>query len=37
MQFDFPDPEPPIIHFLYGWTGSSGQIGLCSFMSFLEI
>ena len=29
--FVFPDPEPPIINTLYGWSGIYGQLGLCSF------
>ena len=28
--FVFPDLEPPAIGTLYGWSGSSGQSGLCS-------
>ena len=27
--FVFPDPEPPIINILYGWSGIYGQLGLC--------
>ena len=30
-EFVFPDPEPPIINFLYGWSGFFFQLGLCSF------
>ena len=28
--FVFPDPEPPIISILYGWSGIFGHIKLCS-------
>ena len=28
--FVFPDPEPPIINILYGWSGVYGQFLLCS-------
>ena len=28
--FVFPDPEPPIINILYGWSGVYGQFELCS-------
>ena len=31
--FVFPDPEPPAINILYGWSGISGQFGLCYFVS----
>ena len=26
--FVFPDPEPPVINILYGWSGMYGQLGL---------
>ena len=32
MKF-FPDPEPPTINILYGWSEMSGQFGSCSFVS----
>ena len=35
--FVFPDPEPPNINILYGWSEISGQFGLCSFMSSFVI
>ena len=25
----FPDPEPPVINILYGWSGIYGQFVLC--------
>ena len=28
--FVFPDPEPPIINILYGWSGIYGYFKLCS-------
>ena len=28
-NFVFPDPEPPIINILYGWSGIYGQFLLC--------
>ena len=28
--FVFPDPEPPIINILYGWSGIYDHFGLCS-------
>ena len=28
-KFVFPDPEPPIINILYGWSGIYGQFLLC--------
>ena len=30
----FPDPEPPFISNLCGWSGIFGQFGLCSFMYY---
>ena len=36
-EFVFPDPEPPTINVLYGWSGISGQLGLCSFVSYFVI
>ena len=33
----FPDPEPPIINNLCGWSGISGHFGLCYFMSSFVI
>ena len=30
--FVFPDPEPPIIKFLYGWSGIYGHFSLCSLL-----
>ena len=27
--FIFPDPEPPIINILYGWSGIYGQFLFC--------
>ena len=35
--FVFPDPEPPAIIILYGWSGISGQSGLCYFLSSFVI
>ena len=29
-KFVFPDPEPPAINILYGWSGTYGQFLLCS-------
>ena len=29
-KFVFPDPEPPIINILYGWSEIYGQFLLCS-------
>ena len=28
--FVFPDPQPPIINILYGWSGIYGYFKLCS-------
>ena len=39
-EFVFPDPEPPIINILYGWSGICGQFGLfflCFFSFFYNI
>ena len=33
--FVFPEPEPPIINILYGWSGIHGQFLLCSVLSSL--
>ena len=33
-EFVFPNPEPPIIINLQGWSGIWGQFGLCSFVFF---
>ena len=33
-EFVSPDPVPPIINILYGWSGISGQFGLSFFVSF---
>ena len=30
--FVFPDPEPPTINNLYGWSGISGEVELCSYV-----
>ena len=35
--FVFPDTEPTAINILYESSGSSGQFGLCSFMSSFVI
>ena len=32
-----PDPEPPTIIILYGWSGICGHFELFSFMSFFVI
>ena len=34
--FVFPDPEPPVINILNGWSGISGQFGLCSIIFFFN-
>ena len=34
--FVFPDPEPPIINILYGWSEIYGQLRLC-FLLFLLV
>ena len=33
----FPDPEPPIINILYGWSGIYGQFLLCTVLFSLII
>ena len=30
--FVFPDPEPPIINILFGWSGIYGHFKLCSLL-----
>ena len=35
--FVFPDPEPPIINILYGWSGIYGQFLLCAVLFSLTI
>ena len=35
--FVFPDPEPPIIDILYGWSGIYGQFLLCLILFSLTI
>ena len=34
-KFVFPDPEPPIINILYGWSEIYGQFLLCSVLILL--
>ena len=34
-KFVFPDPEPPIINILYGWSGIYGQFLLCMILFWL--
>ena len=31
-EFAFPDPEPLIVHILYGWSRICGRFGICYFM-----
>ena len=33
--FVFPDPEPPIIGYLYGWSGMYGHVKLCTVLFVL--
>ena len=35
--FVFPNPDPLVINIPYGWSGISGQFGLCSFMFSLVL
>ena len=35
--FVFPDPEPPIINILYGWSEIHGQFLLCTVLFSLTI
>ena len=35
--FVFPDPEPPIINILYGWSGIYDQFLLCTVLFSLTI
>ena len=36
-MFVFPDPGPPIMNILHGWSGTCGQFGLSLFMfSFIK-
>ena len=35
--FDFPNPEPPTINTLYGWSGICSQFGLLFYAFFCNI